>query len=309
MAKREAMRDVFGQTLSAFAKQDKCVVALDGDLGNSTRIGMVESVAEGSFYQMGIAEQNMIGVAAGMATVGLKPWVCSFATFLTKRALDQIVVSVDQPGLPVVLVGAYSGLLTSNTGKTHHSLDDIGLMRMLPNMTVIAPADSLETRRAMEAIQEYNHPVYLRLSRAGDLDTVTEDEPFVIGKGKLLQEGSDVLIITTGSMTDRVMKASRLLEGLSVSVLHLPTIKPIDRKVILEQASRVKLVLTVEEHYITGGLGSIVSEIFSEEAPKRLHRIGVRDEYSGCGKDQELLDFHGLSAEKIAERILVEWNG
>lgn len=309
MNKRESVRDAFGQKLAELALADKRVIALDGDLGNSTRLATVEKKAPDSFFQMGIAEQNMVGVAAGLATLDLHPWVCSFATFLTKRALDQIVVSVDQPKLNVILVGSYSGLLTSNTGKTHHSLDDIGLMRMLPNMTVIAPADATETRRAMEAIYDYRGPVYLRLSRAEDIENVTPDEPFDIDKGKILREGEDVAIITTGSMTYRAVKAAHLLQeqGVSVSILHVPTLKPIDRNNIVRMAKETPLLVTVEEHYIQGGLGSIVTEIITEEYPTRVVRIGICDEYSGCGKDMDLLHKHALSSEKIAERILNEW--
>ncbi len=304
--RNESVRDAFGSKLAELCLNNAKVLALDGDLGNSTRLSVVESKVPDSFLQMGIAEQNMVGVAAGLASVGFQPWVCSFATFLTKRAYDQIVVSIDQPIFDVKLVGAYSGLLTSNTGKTHHALDDIGLMTMLPNMTVIAPGDANETRAAMEAIHHFKGPVYLRLTRDDEIVTFMNDLTFTIGEGRVLQEGYDVAILSTGSMTHRVVQAAKLLHDNSVSIhhLHLPTLKPLDRNRIVKAARQTKLVVTVEEHYIHGGLGSLVTEILAEEYPTRVIRIGVNNEYSQCGKNEELLDYHGLTADKIADRVL-----
>ncbi|MRH43715.1 transketolase family protein [Aquibacillus halophilus] len=306
IGKVESMRSVFGKKLAEITQSDSMVVTLDGDLGNSTRLATIEKEVPEAFYQMGIAEQNMICVAAGMASVGLQPWVCSFATFLTKRTYDQLVVSIDQTMANVKLCGAYSGLLTSNTGKTHHSLDDIGLMTMLPNMTVIAPGDANETRAAMEAMYNYNGPVYIRLTRAEDIPNFTTDQSFTIGQGKVLEEGTDVAIITTGSMTYQVIKAVKILKnkGLSLYVLHLPTLKPIDSEAIIKAAKQTNYVFTVEEHYIRGGLGSIVAELLSEEYPTTVIRIGVQNEYSECGKNESLLDKHGLTPEKISGRII-----
>lgn len=207
-------------------------------------------------------------------------------------------------------MGAYSGLLTSNTGKTHHALDDIGLMTMLPNTVVIAPADANETRQAMKAMLGHHGPVYLRLTRADDIpNSTSEISPFVIGKGAVLREGRDVAIISTGSMTSKALEAVSLLEenGLSAHLLHLPTLKPIDEASILDAARRTRMIFTVEEHYIRGGLGSMVSEFLSEASPARITRIGVNNEYSECGKNQDLLDKHGLTPEKIAKRILDTW--
>lgn len=299
-----SVRDQFGKHLAQIAKEDFRVLALDGDLGNSTRLDSIEKETVDSFLQMGIAEQNMVGVAAGLASVGFQPWVCSFATFLTKRALDQIVVSVAQTNFDVKLVGSYSGLLTSNTGKTHHSLDDIAIMTTIPNMTVIAPADPGETVAAMKAMHQTAGPMYLRLTRDETIPYFLPDVEFEIGKGKTLTEGTDVLIVTTGSTTYRVSEVIKQMEGVSIAHLHFPTLKPFDKELLLEGAKKVGLVVTVEEHYIRGGLGSIVSEILSEELPKKVYRIGVPDRFLGCGTDEELLEASGLSVEEIRNSLV-----
>ncbi|MEK3978578.1 transketolase C-terminal domain-containing protein [Psychrobacillus sp. FSL K6-2836] len=299
-----SVRDQFGKHLAQIAKDDSRVLALDGDLGNSTRLDSIEKETVDSFLQMGIAEQNMVGVAAGLASVGFQPWVCSFATFLTKRALDQIVVSVAQTNFDVKLVGSYSGLLTSNTGKTHHSLDDIAIMTTIPNMTVIAPGDASETVAAMKAMHQTAGPMYLRLTRDETIPSFLSDSTFEIGKGKTLAEGTDVLIVTTGSTTYRVAEVIKQMEeDVSIAHQHFPTLKPFDKELLLEGARKVQLVVTVEEHYIRGGLGSIVSEILSEELPKRVYRIGVPDRFLGCGTDEELLEANGLSVEEIRKSL------
>ncbi len=293
--------------MAKLALEDSKVLALDGDLGNSTRLDAVEKETEDSFLQMGIAEQNMVGVAAGLASVGFQPWVCSFATFLTKRAFDQIVVSVAQPNFDVKLVGSYSGLLTSNTGKTHHSLDDIAIMTTIPHMIVIAPGDANETEAAMNTMHQTKGPIYLRLTRDETIPAFLLDSEFEIGKGKMLAEGTDILIVSTGSMTYQVAKAIEKMDGISIAHQHFPTIKPFDKEMLLEGAKHVQLVVTVEEHYIRGGLGSIVSEILSEYLPKKVLRIGVLDAYSGCGTDVEILEENGLSVERIVEQIMRKW--
>ena len=304
---KASVRERFGEYLSKLAMQDSKVLALDGDLGNSTKLDNVEINTKDSFLQMGIAEQNMVGVSAGLALVGFQPWVCSFATFLTKRALDQIIVSVAQTNLDVKLIGSYSGMLTSNTGKTHHALDDLSIMTTIPNMTVIAPADASETVAVMEVMYKTDGPIYLRLTRDETIPIFMPDSDFEIGKGKNLQLGNQLLVISTGSTTYRAAKAIQDIADISIAHQHHPTIKPFDQQMLLEGARDVQLVITVEEHYIRGGLGSIVSEILSEHMPKKVYRIGVSDDYSGCGTDEELLDTHGLSIEKIRAQILAKW--
>lgn len=298
-----SMRNRFGVKLAELAAADHCVVALDGDLANSTKLDAVATSKPDAFYQMGIAEQNMVGVAVGMSQLGLKPWVSSFASFLTKRAYEQIVVSVAQTNSNVKLIGSYSGLLTSNTGKSHHSLDDLAILSTIPNMQIIAPADAGELEQAMQALYETTQPSYLRVSRDETIPLFIKEEPFVIGKGKVLNEGHDILIVSTGSLTYQVKQAIENCSELSITHLHMPSIKPFDAEILVQYAKRAKFVITVEEHYIRGGLGSIVTEILSETHPTFVHRIGVKDEYSGCGTDMELLDAHGLSAEKLTQTI------
>ncbi|PYZ92655.1 transketolase [Salipaludibacillus keqinensis] len=303
----KSMRDVFGEELAKLSLEDKRVVALDGDLGNSTRLSFVEKANPSSFLQMGIAEQNLVGVAAGLATCGMIPWACSFTAFITRRAFDQLVVSVDQPKLNVKLVGSYSGLLTSNTGKTHHSFEDIALMTSLPNMIVLSPGDAKEVQRIMRAMNNYHGPAYLRLSRDEGLDFLDDtDEEFIIGKAKWLKRGkNDVACLSTGAMSPRVKIALARLEaeGISITHVHFPTLKPLDEKAIIELASSYKHLITVEEHYVRHGFGSLINEVTSSVQPVKTTRIGIQNEYSECGGNEELLAKHGLSPEKLEIKI------
>ncbi|WP_181347118.1 transketolase family protein [Thalassobacillus sp. CUG 92003] len=302
----KSMRNVFGETLTELTQQDARTVALDGDLGNSTRLAFVEKENPSAFLQMGIAEQNMVGVAAGLASCGQIPWVCSFGAFISRRAYDQIVVSVDQPSLNVKLVGSYSGLLTSNTGKTHHSFEDIAMMTLLPNMVVLSPGDALEARQAMEAMQRYDGPVYLRLSRDETLDILPgSDRKFAIGKSYQLASGQNVACLSTGAMTPRVYEAVQNLqeEGVHVTHLHFPTIKPLDEQAIVAAARQHDHLITIEEHFVAHGFGGMVSRVTSRDEPVRMTRIGIEDAYSQCGKDPELLDEHGLSSDALTERL------
>lgn len=302
-----SMRNAMGEHLAKLAKENKQVVALDGDLGNSTKLDTVANEVPSAFLQMGIAEQNMVGVAAGLASVGIQPWVSSFATFLTKRAFEQVVVSVAQTNMDVKLIGSYSGLLTSNTGKSHHSLDDLAMLSTVPGMTVLAPGDARELVAAMDALHEKKGPAYLRVSRDETIPNFIPNGLFEIGKGTVLQEGSELLLVSTGSMTYQVKQALDLIGNISVTHLHMPSIKPFDKELLVQYSTVCQFVITVEEHYIRGGLGSIVTEILSEHNPKYIYRIGVDDQFSGCGTDAELLDAHGLSGTRIKETIEKRW--
>lgn len=307
-----SMRDAFGNKLADLAKHDSRIVALDGDLGNSTRLSYVEELVPNAFLQMGIAEQNMVGVAAGMATTGLIPWACSFAAFVTRRAYDQIVVSVDQPRLNVKLVGSYSGLLTSNTGKSHHSFEDIALTQTLPNMVVLSPGDALETVRMMDAMVAYDGPVYLRLSRDETLEHLPgSDEEFKIGKSRTLHEGKRVACLSTGAMTPRAFGAVQALakKGIDVTLVHFPTIKPLDEARITELAETHDYLITMEEHYTSSGFGSSVNAVTSRTSPTFVIRIGIDNAYSQCGKDVHLLEYHGLTSEQLATRIKQVYEG
>lgn len=310
LGSKAAMRDVFGDTLLRLSREDRRVYALDGDLATSTKL---DKIAEGNpdrFLQMGIAEQNMLGVAAGMATCGLQPWVCSFAAFIVKRALDQIAVSIAQPKLDVKMIGAYSGLLTGQTGKTHQGLEDLAIMRSLPHMVVLAPADAADVTRTMEFANRYDGPVYIRLARdplPGLFDERTH--AFELGKAVLLQDGSDVTIIATGTQTVRSVQAAQLLEqrGIRARLLHMPSVKPIDREAILEAAAKTGAIVTAEEHSINGGLGSAVAEVLAEHHPVPMQRVGVADRNSESGPGDALLRKYGIDADSIAaaaEKVL-----
>jgi transketolase len=252
---------------------------------------------------MGIAEQNMFGVAAGMATVGLIPFVSTFACFTAKRALDQIRIVIAQPSLNVKFIGAYSGILTGKTGKTHQSVEDISVFRAMPNITIIAPIDGVEVRKAMYALVEYDGPVYLRLTRDPTVPVVDADYEFIIGKTKLLREGGDVTIISTGEQSQRALQGAELLakEGVESTVLHVPTIKPLDEDAIVEAAAKSDLVVTVEDHSIYGGLGGAVAEVLGEKYPVRMKRVGLRDTFGESAPNEPILEKYGLTPSHVAK--------
>lgn len=304
MNSQYAQRDAFGDTLMELCKADARVVVLDGDLANSTKSDKIAAAVPDSFYMLGIAEQNLIGVAAGMASAGLIPWVSSFAAFLATRDLDQVRVVVAQPALNVKLAAHYSGILTGYTGKTHQVVNDIAIMRTLPNMTVIAPCDAHEARAAIFAATNYHGPVYLRLLR-DPVDALTgEDDDFQIGRARLLREGGDAGIIATGGQTVRAMQAAETLarDGMQVAILHVPTIRPLDSEAIVTFARSVPCLLTCEEHSIYGGLGGAVAEVLTERYPVRLERIGLADVDGESGPNDALLNKYGLSASRVAAR-------
>jgi transketolase len=301
----KAQRVVFGETLAELGARNPRIVVLDGDLGNSTRADIFEKAFPDRFFQMGIAEQNMLGVAAGMATIGYIPFISTFAAFATARALDPIRVLIAQPGLNVKIAGAYSGLLAGKTGKTHISFDDLAVMRALGNMTVVAPVDETETRKAITAIVDYEGPVYLRLTRQPTPLVFDEAYRFDLGKAVIVREGSDVTLISTGVQTSRTLEAAESLAGedIEAHVLHVPTLKPLDIDAIVEAASRTGLVATVEEHSIIGGLGGAVAETLIEHHPVPMKRIGLPDSFAESGPDDALLDKYGISSERVAEAV------
>lgn len=297
------MRDVWGDTLCELIEHDPRVYVLDGDLANSTKADKVAQRFPERFLQMGIAEQNMAGVAAGLATVGLIPWISSFAAFIAKRDLDQIRMVIAQTKLPVKFGAAYSGILTGYTGKTHQSVEDIAIMRAMPNMTVIAPADAEECRQAVKAATDLPGPVYLRLTRDASPVIFDASYRFHMGRGVVLREGSAVALISTGVQTARVLEAADILaaEGILAYVLHLPTVKPLDAAAIVEAAERTGAVVTAEEHSILGGLGGAVAEILAEQRPTLMRRVGLRDTFGESGPNQELLEKYGLTANYVAD--------
>lgn len=303
--KQETMRDIFGETLLKLSKEDEKVYVVDGDLANSTKIDGVALKNPDKFLQMGIAEQNMLSVCAGLATTGLQPWAVTFAAFMSKRAIDQIQVQIAQPNLNVKMIGAYSGLLTGLTGKTHQSLEDIAIFRTLANMVVLAPGDSTEVKKMMHFAHKYDGPVYMRLARDPYPVIFSEDYDFQIGKAVSLKEGTDLTIISTGTQTSRAIEAAETLEeaGLSIAVLHMPTIKPLDKEAVIQAAEKTGVIVTAEEHSIYGGLGSAVAEVLVEKKPVPMLRVGVKDRNSESAPNEELLNEYEISAKHIAKAV------
>ena len=301
----EALRVTFGQTVSELANDDPRIVMLDGDLGSSTRADIFEEAHRDRFDQLGGAEQNMLGVAAGMATVGLIPFVSTFACFAVARALDSTRVLIAQPNLPVKITGGYAGLLAGMTGKTHLMVDDVSIMRAMPHMTVLAPADDVETAQAIRASVDDDGPTYIRLTRQASPRLFGDDYTFELGRAVLVREGSDVTVISSGPQSVRVYEAAEILaeKGIDAHVLHVPTIKPIDVASVVAAAEKTGFVITVEEHTIIGGLGGAVAEVLSEHAPTPVRRHGILDTYGESGPDDLLLEKYRLSSTQVADVI------
>ncbi len=302
MAQMIEMRKTWGDTLLEMTRTHPNLMVLDGDLANSTLAQTVAYNAPDYFMNMGIAEQNMMGVAAGMASVGLIPWLSSFACFLANRDLDQLRVTVAQPRLNVKLAGHYSGILTGKTGKTHIDVEDIAIMRALPHMTVVAPADSIECRQAILALTEMPGPAYLRITRDASPVIFGEEYRFEIGKAVPLRDGKDLTIFGTGVQTTRAMEACDLLagEGISVHLVHVPTLKPIDVDGIVAAARKTGRVLTTEDHTIIGGLGGAVAEVLGQHHPVPMKIHGLQDCYGESGPNDAMLEKYGLTPKHIA---------
>jgi transketolase len=299
---RVALRQVFGETLVELGGLHPDLLVLDGDLANSTLADRFAQAYPDRFLAMGIAEQNMAGTAAGLATLGFIPWISTFAVFAAKRDLDQVRVVIAQPALNVKIQGAYSGLLTGFTGKTHQSAEDIAVFRAMPNMTVLAPADATEARLAMHAATVHRGPVYLRMTRDPSPVIFGPDHRFEIGRGYVVREGRDVTIISTGVQTTRALEAADILaaEGVSAHLLHVPTLKPLDEQAVVEAAARTGAVVTAEDHTIIGGLGGAVAEVLGERRPTPMRRVGLRDTFGESGPNEALLEKYGLTAGHVA---------
>ena len=301
----KALRDVFGDTLVSLGSSDPNVVVLDADLANSTKADKFAKMYPGRFLQMGIAEQNFVGVAVGLASLGYVPWLSTFTVFFTHRALDPIRMLVAQTHANVKIGAAYAGVLTGLTGKTHHDVQDLAIMRAMPDMTVVAPADAIEGEAIIRWATEYQGPVYVRLARDASPNVFDEQYRFVPGKTISLKEGSDVLLISTGPQSVRCLQAAELLhgQGISAGVLHVPSIKPVNKEEIVSAAEKAKVVVTVEEHTIYGGLGGLVAEVLSEASPRRVVRFGIEDRWGESAPNDYLLDLFQMSAPRLSERI------
>jgi transketolase len=301
----KALRDVFGDTLVSLGWTNPNVLVLDADLANSTKADKFAMAYPDRFLQMGIAEQNFVGVAVGLASLGFIPWLSTFTVFFTHRAIDPIRMLVAQTHANVKIGAAYSGLLTGLTGKTHQDVQDLAIMRAMPEMTVLAPADAIEGEAIIRWATDFQGPVYLRLARDASPNLFDESYSFVPGKTISLREGSDVLLISTGPQSLRCLKAAESLEsnGISVGVLHVPSIKPINKEEIVSASEKAKLVITVEEHTVYGGLGGLVAEILSETSPRKVIRFGIEDRWGESAPNDYLLDLFQMSPARLGERI------
>ncbi|MEI8332272.1 MAG: transketolase C-terminal domain-containing protein [Chloroflexota bacterium] len=299
------MREIFGETVATLAGEDPRIVMLDGDVGSSTRADIFEKAHPDRYLQMGIAEQNMLGVAAGLATMGLIPFISTFVSFAVVRPLDQIRVLIAQTGLPVKITAGYAGLFTGQTGMSHIIVDDLSIMRAMPGMVTVAPADDVEAAQVLRWAAGYDGPVYVRLVRDATQRLFDDSYRFELGKAVVVREGADVTLVSTGTQTPRVVDAAEMLatDGIDAHVLHVPTIKPLDTEAIVAAAERTGRVITVEEHTIIGGLGGAVAETLGEHRPTRVSRIGLQDLYPESGPNEALLDIYGLSAARVAEQV------
>ena len=299
------LRKAFGEALVELGKKNKKIVVVDADLSIATNTNLFASCFPDRFFQMGVAEQNMMGVAAGLATCGFIPFAASLAIFVSNRALEQISASIAYPNLNVIIVGSYSGVSSSDTGASHQSVDDIAIMRAMPNMKVVVPADSIEVKKAVFSIVEEEGPVYLRITKSPPIYPIFNDKyKFEIGKGVILREGADVTLISTGIMTAKCLEVVELLkkEKIEAAVLHMPTIKPIDKQKIIEAAKKTGAIVTVENHSIIGGLGSAVAELLCENILCPLERVGIMDTFCESAMNvEDLFKKYGLDSEKIVK--------
>lgn len=302
---RETTRAGFGRGLKAAGEANEAVVALCADLTESTQMSVFREAFPERFVEIGVAEQNLVTVASGMARAGKIPFTSSYAAFSPGRNWEQIRTTVCLNDLPVKVIGSHAGLSVGPDGATHQMLEDVALMRVLPNMVVVAPGDSVEAEKATRAIAKNGKPTYLRLAREKTPIFSTEDSPFELGKAYVLREGHDVSLLGTGTMTYQLLMAAKKLEdhGVSAEVLHVPTIKPLDEHTILASAKKTGRVVTSEEAQAAGGFGGAVAELLTERLPMPVMRIGMQDRFGESGAPDELLEHFGLTGAKIAKAV------
>ena len=304
--KKIATRESYGNALAELGAQNPNIVVLDADLAGATKTGVFKKAFPERHIDCGIAEGNMMGVAAGLATCGKIPFASSFAMFAAGRAFEQVRNSIGYPHLNVKIGATHAGISVGEDGATHQCNEDIAIMRTIPGMTIICPADDVEARAAVKAAAEYVGPVYMRFGRLAV--PVINDEAnykFEIGKGITLKEGKDVTIIATGLEVNESLEAAELLEadGISAEVINIHTIKPLDKELVVASAKKTGKVVTVEEHSVIGGLGGAVAEALSEEAPTKMLRIGMMDKFGQSGPAKALIEYYGLDGKSIYEKV------
>lgn len=300
-----ATREAYGKALVKLGQINDNVVVLDADLSKSTKTNDFYKMFRERFFNMGIAEQNLIGAACGLSTAGKIPFASTFAMFATGRAFEVIRNSVCYPKLNVKVCATHAGLTVGEDGASHESVEDMAIMRAIPNMTVLVPADGVETEKMIFEVAKYNGPVYVRLGRSAVPVLFDENYKFEIGKGSVVRDGNDATIIACGIMVNEAILAHEALkeEGINARVINMSTIKPIDRDLIIKAAEETKAIVTAEEHSIIGGLGSAVSEVVGEECPVIVKKVGVKDTFGESGTPAELLKKYGLTAEEIVNAV------
>ncbi len=302
----KSVRSVYGKTLVELGKKNKNIVVLDADLSCSTQTKLFADVFPDRFFNAGIAEQDLMTTAAGLACTGKIPFVSTFAMFATGRAWEQIRNTICYSNLNVKIAATHGGITVGEDGASHQSLEDISLMRSIPNMVVIVPADAEETKQAVEFAASYYGPVYIRIARTSLPDIFDGNYKFDYKKANIIKEGTDITLITNGETLAETIDCDKILsdKGIYAEIINVPTVKPIDGETIIKSAKKTNRVITIENHSITGGLGSAVCELLSENHPVKITRIGTNDEFGQSGKAKELLAYYGLNAEKLAEKIM-----
>ena len=302
---KKAIRQSYGEALADLGKKNEKIVVLDADLSSATKTNIFAKEFPERFLDMGIAEANMIGTAAGLATCGKIPYVSTFAAFAAGRAYDQIRCSVCYPKLNVKICVTHSGITVGEDGATHQMIEDISMMRTMPNMTVMTTSDDVETKWAVEEISKIEGPVYLRLARVKTSKIYDENQKFEIGKAIQIGEGTDATIFATGVTVEQALIAKEELQkqGIEVRVVDMHTIKPIDKEMIIKCAKETKKLISVEDHSIIGGLGSAISEVLTENYPVKLKRIGINDCFGRSGKAEELIKYFGIDSESIKKAV------
>lgn len=302
-----ATRQSYGEALAELGEENKNVVVLDADLSGATKTSIFAKEFPERFFDMGIAEQDMMGTGAGLSTFGKIPYVSTFAVFAAGRAYDQIRNTIAHTNANVKICATHAGITVGEDGATHQMLEDISMMRTLPNMKVLSPADDIETKWAIEEAYKQKGPVYVRLSRLATPIIYDENQKFEFGKMIQIGNGIDATIFASGDVLAEALKAKEILaktKGIDIRVVDVHTIKPIDEDMIVKCAKETKRLISIEDHNVIGGLGSAISEVLTSKYPAKLERIGINDEFGRSGKAEELVKFYGLSAEKIVEKFL-----
>lgn len=304
--KKIATRQSYGEELAKLGEENENIVVLDADLSTATKTEIFAKKFPDRFINVGIAEQNLMGISAGLSTFGKIPYASTFAVFAAGRAYEQIRNSIAYPNLNVKICATHAGITVGEDGATHQMLEDLSLMRSLPNMTVISTSDDTQTRWAVREISKINGPVYLRLSRMATLVIYEKSDNFEIGKGIQIGDGMDASIITTGVTVYEALKAQEILKenGVNVRVIDMHTIKPIDKDLIIKCAKETKRIITVEDHNIIGGLGSAVCEVLAEEYPTKVERMGIPDCFGRSGKADELMRYYKIDSTAIINKII-----